>query len=82
MPLKARLAKYEERAGLKSLLIIKQLQKVFVWSLLITPNVEQDVSFLQLLRTILWGFRAQACTQIGFVFNTQLIAVENILMHT
>ena len=30
----------------------------------------------------LWGFRAQAYTQIGFVFNTQLIAVENILPHT
>ena len=53
VPLKARLAKNEERAGLKSLLIIKQLQKEFVWSLLSTPNAEQDRSFLQLLKTIM-----------------------------
>ena len=42
MPLKVRLAKYEERADLKSLLIIKQLQKEFVQSLSLTPNVEHN----------------------------------------
>ena len=77
MPLKARLAKYEEIAGLKSLLIIKQLQKVFVRSQMLNKTCP-----FSNYSEPLWGLRAQACTQIGFVFNTQLIAVENILMNT